>query len=1142
MPKTPRFRDLNDTNLADNGGMDISQRYVDSEVVSVPNTTYILDRFRMGVYAGNLPNVQRAVFNDSGKYSMKISNVGDIYTKLLLSMNGVNGGVSFPDHSKTNKTVLVTGTVNTSTTQKKFGTASGYFDGSSASLMVDSTDFIFNNEDFTIDMQVYPIAEVANKTLFYTSEFSIYHHSDGKVYFSVASANQIASNSAIPINAWTHVAIVKNGTVFKMYIDGIAQTQVYTNPTGFSTSQISLGSKFTGTTVTNYVSVVDRTNTYLYAATNESPCRIFKVRLSDYVIVASKTLASGENSAQALAIDSTYLYIGLDTDPGKVVRLTLSDFTTTAVKALTPIIEYGVSALAVDSSSTYLYIGLRTSPGNIIRLTLSDFSTTSTKTLASGENVVYALAIDSTNTYLYAGLYMNPSKIVRLTLADFTTTSTKTLAFDEFSMWSLAIDATNTYLYAGLGTDPGKIVRITLADFSTTSTKTLGSGEDQVRALAIDPTNTYLYIGINTSPGKVVRLTLSDFSTTYTKTFTTGENYARALSMDSTGTNMYVGIMESPKIYKIKLVDFTTSLTLTLSPGEISVFASAIDSTNTYLYAGLNTSPGKIVKIRLSDMTIIATKTLASGEDSIRVLAIDSTNTYLYAGLGTDPGKVVRLTLADFSTTSTKTLASGENSVTALAIDSTNTYLYAGLYMNPSKIVRLTLADFTTTSTKTLASGENYIWSLAIDSTNTYLYAGLGTYPGKIVRLTLADFSTTSTKTLASGENSVTALAVDSTNTYLYAGLDTGPGRIVRITLADFSTTSTKTLASGENYIRSLAIDPTNTYLYIGINTSPGKVVRLTLSDFSTTSTKTLASGENVVYALAIDSTNTYLYAGLNTSPAKIVKLALADQVSYLPVSSDVFNGYIDEARVSKGIARWTTNFTAPTTNYLIAGFDALQKLSMFEDCLGRTISLSIRVKATQATKMRALIYDGINISLSAYNVGTDWETLTVTHTISSSATILVFGMQAPSLIGGEIMYFTNVMLVFGSTPANYIPRSEAEEIQLCERYYQKTYNLSVAPGTATIYGQYVNVFLNTTDFYDLGRYLYRTRMRTAPTVKLYSTDGTADTFRMQDSLNIECTALGIGETSCILSSSTSAGTANYYIKGHIVLDAEENW
>jgi hypothetical protein len=37
---------------------------------------------------------------------------------------------------------------------------------------------------------------------------------------------------------------------------------------------------------------------------------------------------------------------------------------------------------------------------------------------------------------------------------------------------------------------------------------------------------------------------------------------------------------------------------------------------------------------------------------------------------------------------------------------------------------------------------------------------------------------------------------------------------------------------------------------------------------------------------------------------------------AYLPATNGRFNGYLDEIRISKGIARWTANFTPPTSEY----------------------------------------------------------------------------------------------------------------------------------------------------------------------------------------------------------------------------------
>ena len=53
-----------------------------------------------------------------------------VLSLLLMHFDGSNGGTVFTDSSIYNRAVTASGNVNTSTTQKKFGTASAYFDGS----------------------------------------------------------------------------------------------------------------------------------------------------------------------------------------------------------------------------------------------------------------------------------------------------------------------------------------------------------------------------------------------------------------------------------------------------------------------------------------------------------------------------------------------------------------------------------------------------------------------------------------------------------------------------------------------------------------------------------------------------------------------------------------------------------------------------------------------------------------------------------------------------------------------------------------------------------------------------------------------------------------------------------------------------
>jgi len=76
--------------------------------------------------------------------------------------------------------------------------------------------------------------------------------------------------------------------------------------------------------------------------------------------------------------------------------------------------------------------------------------------------------------------------------------------------------------------------------------------------------------------------------------------------------------------------------------------------------------------------------------------------------------------------------------------------------------------------------------------------------------------------------------------------------------------------------------------------------------------------------------------------------------------------------------------------------------------------------------------------------------------------------------------------------------RTIQQELAMCQRYYEKSYDLSVAPATATginvtLIGTGVSLsILNTLD---VARQAFTVRKRAAPTVAVYSSNGTANTL-----------------------------------------------
>jgi hypothetical protein len=115
----------------------------------------------------------------------------------------------------------------------------------------------------------------------------------------------------------------------------------------------------------------------------------------------------------------------------------------------------------------------------------------------------------------------------------------------------------------------------------------------------------------------------------------------------------------------------------------------------------------------------------------------------------------------------------------------------------------------------------------------------------------------------------------------------------------------------------------------------------------------------------------------------------------------------------------------------------------------GRTVSFSIRVKASAANTCRVSIEDSTvsAVFFSAYHSGGNtYQTLTATGAISAGSvntTVKVF------FEGNGTFWLDNAMLVVGSQYADYAPLHPADDLARCLRYYE-----ALAPNTPMLVGQ----------------------------------------------------------------------------------------
>lgn len=186
-----------------------------------------------------------------------MSNI-DQYTVLCL-----HGDISTnPDSSNSNHAQTAHGSVSISTSQSKFGGASLKFTASTADYYSSATssDFDFGTGDFTIDWWAYevstaqPITHIAReKTATYPPFILSYN---GTIWMSSNGTSwDIAASKTFgsPVfNAWSHLAISRQGSTFYTFRDGVQQdtwTSTLSLPT--NSNPLSIGACQNGASYMN---------------------------------------------------------------------------------------------------------------------------------------------------------------------------------------------------------------------------------------------------------------------------------------------------------------------------------------------------------------------------------------------------------------------------------------------------------------------------------------------------------------------------------------------------------------------------------------------------------------------------------------------------------------------------------------------------------------------------------------------------------------------------------------------------------------------------------------------------------------------------------------------------------------------------
>jgi len=117
-----------------------------------------------------------------------------------------------------------------------------------------------------------------------------------------------------------------------------------------------------------------------------------------------------------------------------------------------------------------------------------------------------------------------------------------------------------------------------------------------------------------------------------------------------------------------------------------------------------------------------------------------------------------------------------------------------------------------------------------------------------------------------------------------------------------------------------------------------------------------------------------------------------------------------------------------------------------YTDLRGRTVSLSIRVKTSTASAVKAFLQvDGTRTDGTIHSGGGVYQTLTCTVTIPTGAAVLYYGAM---FTASCTAYVDNAMLVVGSVAADYAPLHPVDDLARCLRYYELLLGASLTAWT----------------------------------------------------------------------------------------------
>jgi len=209
------------------------------------HTAYVPWNFGAGTISGTGDIHCNDIYTSSGTV-----HIGDLkLSTVLFQSDTTNGSTTFIDSSLSAHLINSFGTPTHSTTEQRIGDTSIYYAGNTDyHTVADSIDWDFGTNDFCIEYWINP----SKWTIYYFgwydgdwfaySRFSIINYivPTGTLAVRIGGPDdQLDSSSTITIGVWTHVSFSREGSTFRLFINGV-QNDTFTSSSAINNKTVPL--------------------------------------------------------------------------------------------------------------------------------------------------------------------------------------------------------------------------------------------------------------------------------------------------------------------------------------------------------------------------------------------------------------------------------------------------------------------------------------------------------------------------------------------------------------------------------------------------------------------------------------------------------------------------------------------------------------------------------------------------------------------------------------------------------------------------------------------------------------------------------------------------------------------------------------